>query len=353
MNDEAQMTELYFPEEIKNETQLEDILSKPSDTLINMVKDIKGDYIILGIAGKMGFSFAMMLKRALEQAGLKRSIFGVSRFSQSGEKEKIESLGIQAITCDLVDNNAISKLPRVENVIFMAGKKFGTSDFAGSTWAINTVAPSNVVDYFKKSKIVAFSTGNVYDLVPVGSSGAVESDQLKPVGEYAMSALGRERIFEYYSEKNKTKICLIRLNYANDLRYGVLREIGDKVFGGEPIDVGMGHVNVIWQGDAIHQTLLCLNYCKTPPNIFNITGPETVSVRYIAKQFSELFNKKVIFEGEEQNTALLSNSFKATELFGYPTISVLKMIKWQAKWIEMGGRSLHKSTHFQVRDGNF
>jgi nucleoside-diphosphate-sugar epimerase len=342
-----------FPENILNESQLDQILSQPSEAVIELIKRIQGDIIILGIAGKMGVNLARMLKQALELSGVRKKLYGVSRFSQAGERKRLESLEIETIQCDLIDHSMVARLPLVENVIFMAGKKFGTVDMGGDTWAINTIAPSNIANHFRGSKIVAFSTGNVYDLVPVGSSGASESDSVKPVGEYAMSALGRERLFEFNSEKNRTAVCLIRLNYANDLRYGVLRDIGDQVFAGQPVDVSMGYVNVIWQGDAINQSILCLDHCKIPPHILNITGPETVSVRYIAKQFARLFSKKVIFKGDEQPTALLSNSARAAHLFGYPTVPLLKMIQWQAKWIEIGGRSLNKETHFQIRDGNF
>jgi nucleoside-diphosphate-sugar epimerase len=215
------------------------------------------------------------------------------------------------------------------------------------------VVPANVAHHFKDSRIVAFSTGNVYDLVKVCGAMPTEDEPTNPRGEYAQSTLGRERVFEYFSNQNQTPVCIIRLNYAIDLRYGVLRDIGNRVFAGQPVDLSTGHVNVIWQGDVINQSILCLEHCRSPANIINMTGPETASVRYIAGQFARLFGKEAAFANEEGPAALLNNASKAARLFGYPTVPLLRMIEWVAHWIEQAGASLDKPTHFEVRNGKF
>ena len=342
-----------LPEVITTEEQLDDIMSRGSSDLTRMMREISGDIIILGCAGKIGVQLAMAAVKAASEAGNGTRIIGVSRFSDEIARKKVESLGIETIECDLLDRDLVARLPKVPNVIFMAGRKFGTSGAQDLTWAMNTVVPANVAYHFKESRIVAFSTGNVYDLVPVCGAMPAEEDLTNPRGEYAQSALGRERVFEYFSNRYNTAVCIIRLNYAIDLRYGVLRDIGNSVYNGQPIDLGTGHVNVIWQGDVINQSLLCLEHCGCPPNIINMTGPETASVRYIAGQFGRIFDQEVTFINEERPTALLNNASKAARLFGYPAVPLLRMIEWVAHWIELGGASLDKPTHFEVRNGKF
>jgi len=342
-----------LPNIITTEEQLDEVMSCGSSDLVRMMKQISGDIIILGCAGKIGIQLAMAAVKAIAKSGSKTRVIGVSRFSDEIARTKMESVGIETIKCDLLDRDLVGNLPKIPNVIFMAGKKFGTSDSEDLTWAMNTVVPANVAYHFKESRIVAFSTGNVYDLVPVCGAMPSEDDSTNPRGEYAQSALGRERIFEYFSNLNKTPICIIRLNYAIDLRYGVLRDIGTRVYGGRPIDLSTGHVNVIWQGDVINQSIRCLEHCSSPANIINMAGPETASVRYIAGQFARIFDKKVTFINEERPTALLNNASKAAQLFGYPSVPLLRMIEWIAHWIVMGGPSLDKPTHFEVRDGKF
>jgi nucleoside-diphosphate-sugar epimerase len=347
------MMPIDLPDKISTDEQLDQVMSLGSSDLIRLMKKISGDIIILGCAGKIGVQLAMAAAKAIAEAGGRNRVIGVSRFSDETAPKKLESFGIETIKCDLLNRDLVAKLPKIPNVIFMAGKKFGTSGSEDLTWAMNTVVPANVAYHFKESRIVAFSTGNVYDLVPVCGAMPSEEDPTNPRGEYAQSALGRERVFEYFSNLNKTPVCIIRLNYAIDLRYGVLRDIGTKVYTDQPIDLSTGFVNVIWQGDVINQSILCLAHCRSPANIVNMTGPETASVRYIAGQFARIFDKDVIFINEESPTALLNNASKAAKLFGYPGVPLLRMIEWIAHWIELGGASLDKPTHFEVRDGNF
>jgi len=347
------MTPIDLPDKISTEEQLDDIMSCGSSDLIRMMKEISGDIIILGCAGKIGVQLAMAAVKAIAKAGNKNKVIGVSRFSDETIRKKMDAFGIETIKCDLLNRDLVDKLPKAPHVIFMAGRKFGTSGSEELTWAMNTVVPAHVAHHFKESRIVAFSTGNVYDLSRVGGAMPTEDDITDPRGGYAQSALGREKVFEYFSNLNKTPVCIIRLNYAIDLRYGVLRDIGTRVYAGQPIDLSTGHVNVIWQGDVINQSILCLEHCSSPANIINMTGPETASVRYIAGQFARIFGKNVDFITEESPTALLNNASKAARLFGYPAVSLLRMIEWVAHWIAQGGASLDKPTHFEVRDGKF
>jgi nucleoside-diphosphate-sugar epimerase len=253
-----------------------------------------------------------------------------------------------------LDREAVAALPKAKNAIYMAGRKFGTKGREHITWATNVIAPDNVGRHFRESRIVVFSTGCVYPLVPVSTEGCTEADAPNPVGEYAQSCLGRERIFGYSSVEFGTPICLMRLNYAIDLRYGVLHDIGWKVFESQPVDTSVSHFNAIWQGDANRQALLCLEHCTSPPNPINITGPETVSVRFVANQFAQSFGKTALFKGSEEDSRMyLSNAAKAASLFGPPSVSLSRMIEWQAHWIRSGGVSLGKPTHFDVTDGRY
>jgi nucleoside-diphosphate-sugar epimerase len=253
----------------------------------------------------------------------------------------------------LLDRTALAQLPDSRNVIFMAGQKFGTTGAQHMTWGINTYLPALAAERYAGARTVVFSTGNVYPLSPVVSGGARENDEPNPIGEYAASCLGRERIFEYFSRTQALPVAIMRLNYAVEMRYGVLVDIARKVYSGEAVDVSMGAANVIWQGDANAQALSLLAHCATPPFVCNITGPETVSVRRVAEQFGELFGKEAQVIGSEAPTALLSNSAQAQQLFGYPTVSLQQMILWIADWIQRGGAGLNKPTHFESRDGRF
>ena len=338
---------------IETEQELEKVLSRPSSETIKTISKLKGDIIILGISGKMGPTLAKLIKQAVNEAGVNKKVIGVARFSSSKIKKELENLGIKTITCDLLDEKAVKKLPDVSNVIFMAGMKFGSTGNEYLTWAINCYLPAIIAKKYRNSKIVAFSTGNVYSMMPVNSKGSKETDIPGPLGEYAQSCLGRERIFQYFSSKYKTPIVLIRLNYANELRYGVLLDIAQKVYNKKALDLSMGYANVIWQGDANNITVQSFDICKSPANILNLTGREKLSIRDIANTFGKIFNKKPIYKSKESRTALLSNTEKCHKLFKQPKISVEQMIQWVAHWVKIEGTTLSKPTHFQTRDGKF
>jgi dTDP-4-dehydrorhamnose reductase len=342
-----------LPKTIENLTELEDLLTRPDETVVSFLKDLEGDLMILGIGGKIGFDIGVMAKRALKKANKTNKVYGVSRFSNQQKREELEKEGINTIPCDLLEMEQVRTLPKSKNIIFMAGKKFGTSSGQTETWAMNTVMPANVAQYFKDSRIVVFSTGCVYDLTPVVQGGSKEEDPLFPLGEYSNSTVGRERVFGYYANTQNTPMVMFRLNYSNELRYGVLREIGEKVKEGIPVDLNMGHVNVIWQGDVARMALLSLGLCTVPAMALNITGPETISLQYIAKIFGQEFGVEPIFTGVESNTALLSNAAEAMSLFGYPKVSLLTMIRWISHWLKNDGSSLNAPTHFETRDGQY
>lgn len=342
-----------YPEKIANEEELEELLSRPSAETIGLFKKLKGDIIFLGIAGKIGPSLAHMAKRACREAGVKKRIIGVSRFRDEAEKTQIESWGIETIRGDLLDRDFLESLPRVKNVFFLAGMKFGSEENLSLTWAMNSFLPALVAEYFKDSRIVAYSTGCVYPLVSGHSGGSQETDKPEPMGEYAQSCLGRERMFEYGSKKYRTPVALIRLNYAVEPRYGVLVDIADKVRNGQPVDLTMGYFNAIWQGDANNMVLRSIQHAACPAWVVNITGPETLSVRNVALKFGELFDKEVKFTGKEASTALLSDARQAFGLFGKPRVPVGKVMEWTYRWMEEEKKLLGKPTHFEVRNGKY
>jgi hypothetical protein len=318
-----------------------------------MMKRLDGDIIILGVAGKMGLTLGRMAKIATEKAGVKRKITGVSRFSEPESKRKLEEWGIETVSCDLLDKKSVQSLPFSPNVIYMAGKKFGTSGAENITWAMNVTVPEYVAGHFKKSRITAFSTGCVYPLVSPENGGCTEKDAPAPVGEYSQSCLGRERVFSYFSQKNNTPVLLFRLNYAVDLRYGVLHDIAVKVWEGKPVSLSVSHFNVIWQGDANNLALRSLEHAAVPAVPLNITGPETVSLKNVAGKFGEIMGKEVIYEGKSGKKCYLNDASEAFRLFGYPEKTVSEMIEAQAQWIINGGKSLGKPTHFEVNNGKF
>jgi len=338
---------------IETVEQLEDRLSEPTPGLLETLRQVPGDIAVLGVGGKMGPTLARMARRALDQLGRRDRVFGVARFSASELPARLRAHGVEPIRCDLLDRDTLKELPDVPNVIFMAGQKFGTSQAPELTWAMNTLAPGHVAERYRQARIVAFSTGCVYPLVPISSGGSRETDELGPPGDYANSCVGRERIFTFYSRRNGTRIALVRLNYAIDLRYGVLLDIALKVWRGEPVDVTMGYANVIWQRDANAQALQCLAYAGSPPFILNVTGPETISIREVATEFGRRLDRPVRISGKEAPTAWLNNAARAHQLFGPPTVSVNQLIEWTAEWVKRGGPTLGKPTHFEVRDGQF
>ncbi len=345
------MTEL--PEKIENEEQLEELISRPGENLLTMISGLSGDIIILGINGKIGPSLARMAGRACDIAGIKKRIIGVDRQYNPEQEESFKKIGIETIQGDLLDTGFINSLPNAENVFFLAGMKFGSVDNLSLTWAINSYLPAIVAERFKSSRIVAFSTGCVYPLVPVSSGGSTEKDQPEAIGEYAQSCLGRERMFEFGSNRYNTKVTLIRLNYSVEMRYGVLVDVASKVKNSLPIDLSMGYFNAIWQGDVNDTVLRSINLASSPARIINLTGTEILSVRDVAIEFGKYMGVKPVFVGNESDTALLSNASEAHKLLGKPEVPSNVMIKWISGWLNDDRRLLGKPTHFEVRDGKY
>ncbi|WP_042462023.1 NAD-dependent epimerase/dehydratase family protein [Neobacillus dielmonensis] len=338
---------------MKTIAELEDFMTTPSQALIQDIQQIHGDIMILGVSGKMGPTLAKMAKRAADQAGVQKRVIGVARFTDGSLREELEAAGIETIQADLLKEEDLQGLPNVENVIYMAGNKFGTVGNEHYTWTMNAYLPGRLAEKFKDSRMVAFSTGNVYPFTPVLSNNCTEDVPANPVGEYAQSCLGRERVLTYFSHKNQTPMVIFRLNYAIDLRYGVLLEIAKNVYSETPIDLTMGNVNVIWQGDANEYAIRSLLHTNHPPKIINVTGPETLSVRWLAIEFGKRLEKTPLFVHTESPTALLNNASQAHKLFGYPKVSVQQMIDWIADWVVSDGHTFNKPTHFQEREGAF
>jgi nucleoside-diphosphate-sugar epimerase len=332
--------------------ELEDRLSEPTERLIASFGRLQGDIIVLGVAGKMGPSLARMARRASNAAGTPRRIIGVARFTAPGCEADLHRHGVETIRCDLLDSAQLASLPDAPNIIYLAGRKFGSTGDEPLTWAVNTFLPGLVCSKFAQSRIIALSTGNVYGLTRV-SCPSRETDSLNPQGEYAMSCVGRERIFEHFSRALNIPTLLIRLNYAAEMRYGVLVDIAQRVVEEEPVDLAMGYLNVIWQADACAMTLQALEHASVPARVVNVTGPEVLSVRELAEEFGRLLGKPVSFRGVESAEALLSDSAVAHELFGPPRIDAAQLVSWTADWIRRRGPTLGKPTHFEVRDGRF
>lgn len=333
-----------------NEAELDDRLSSPRRETVDALAACPGDLIILGAGGKMGPTLARMAARA---AGLGRRVMAVSRWSSSAARAALEQAGVATLSADLLDRASVAALPDAPNVVFMAGQKFGTSGAPSMTWAMNTIVPTNCAERYRDSRIVAFSTGNVYSLTPTSSHGSKESDSLGPVGEYAASCVGRERVFELYAERHGTRVAIVRLNYAIDLRYGVLVDIATKVKRGSLVPLDMGYVNVIWQGDANRLALECLPLAATPPFVVNVTGAEQLSVRTIAEWFGKRFGVMPRFTGSERADALLSDTSRMRSSFSPPEVGTEQMLEWVADWVESEGVLLGKPTKFEARDGQF
>ena len=336
-----------------NEAQLDEALSTPSQALIDDMARLDGDIMILGAGGKVGPTLSVMAKRAVEASGVDRKVIAVSRFTDPFVVALMEKEHVECISCDLTQPSQIAKLPKVKNIIYMAGRKFGTDGSEELTWAMNVIVPAIVGERFRNSRITAFSTGCVYPLVGANTCGCTEETVLEPIGEYTQSCLGRERVFGYCSKAYGTKVLLFRLNYAIDMRYGVLHDIGRQVLAGEPVVNSVGHFNVIWQGDANRIALMSLMQADSPAVPLNVTGPEMISIEYIAERFGKLMGKEVTYSGVSADRCYLNNSSKAMRLYGYPRVSLDQMIDWQAAWLMKGGRSLGKPTHFEVNNGKF
>ena len=328
-------------------------MSRPTPGVLNALDSIPGDIVVLGAGGKMGPSLTRMLRRASESLGDKRRIYAVSRWSSAAQAESLEQSGVTVVRADIAQPTEVARLPHASNIVFMAGQKFGTSDAPDVTWQMNVVVPALVAQHYRDARVVAFSTGNVYPLVPAASGGARETDAPAPIGEYASSCLGRERIWEYAARTLGAKVAIIRLNYAVDLRYGVLVDVALKVWRGEPVDVTMGFANVIWQGDANACAIQSLAHAASPPVTINVTGPERLRIRDVATVLGRRFNRSVTITGTERDDALLSDTSRAHELFGAPSIAADTLIEWVAAWIERGGALLGKPTHFEERAGAF
>jgi nucleoside-diphosphate-sugar epimerase len=343
------LTHDTLPETISDLAALDDLLCRPSQALIDDLGKVDGDIMILGVAGKMGPTLAGLAKAALPD----RRIIGVARFSDARVKQWLQARGVETLNCDLLDETAVNALPKIPNIVFMAGRKFGAEGDLSLTWAMNAHVPALVAQAFQKSRIVAFSTGCVYPFVPVEGPGANEATAPNPPGEYAQSCVGRERMFEYFSRKFATPGRLFRLNYAIDMRYGVLHDIATKVLTGQPIDVSLGHVNFIWQGDASAQALRCLAYCDTPTSPINVSGHEILSVRDLAAGFGKLLAREPVIVGKEEPTAWLTNTSQATKLFGLPIVDTKRLMAWTANWVARSMPSLGKPTKYEVRDGRY
>ena len=325
----------------------------PSQRLIDDIQRIEGDILILGAGGKMGPSMARLAVEAVRRSGTDKRVIAVSRFSDEKLVKDLQAAGVEIIKADLLNESELQGLPDVPNVIYLAGYKFGTTGNEPYTWIMNTYLPAKVAEKYSNSRIVVFSSGNIYPLSPVTNGGSSEDIATSPVGEYAQSCLGRERMFQYFSQKNHTPMLLYRLNYANDVSYGILLEIARAVFEGKEIDLCMGNVNVIWQGDANEVALRSLLHCSSPARILNVTGPEIVSVRWVALEFAKMFGKKVSFTSTEEQNALLSNAAECFRLFGYPSVTLKQMMELIGRWVMEGGKTLNKPTHFQEREGKY
>jgi nucleoside-diphosphate-sugar epimerase len=338
-----------LPDSFTGGEALEEFMTRPSRKLVASLNTLDGDIIVLGISGKMGPTLARLAKRAAPS----KSVIGVARFSEAGVRERLESHGIDTIQADLLDPKALAGLPKPRNVIFMAGRKFGSTGSEGLTWAMNVFMPGLVAQAFSNSRIVTMSTACIYPFVSVSSGGATEDIAPNPPGEYAQSCVGRERMFQYFSGKLDTPGCIVRLSYAIDMRYGVLADVATSVHAGRAIDITMGHANVIWQGDANAQILMALNHCAVPAWPLNVSGRTTTSIKWLAEEFARRFGRPARFTGEPAKTAWLVNTDKAAGLFGDPVVPLDKMIDWCADWVARDGASLGKPTHFEVRDGAY
>lgn len=354
--EDAPPRSLMGPAAPATQEELEEALSRPTSGVVDVLGRLDGDILVLGAGGKMGLSMATMAVRASRTPGASgvsaRRVIAVSRFH--GGVEPFHAAGVETISLDLLEDGALESLPQVPNILYLAGMKFGSSGAQPMTWAMNAHLPGLVARRFTGSRIVALSTGNVYAFSPLSGKGSAEIDPLGPVGEYAITCLGRERMLSYYSERAGTPVTLIRLNYANALRYGVLVDIAQRVLAGEPVDVTMGAVNVIWQGDANSFILQSFSLCASPPAVLNVAGPEVLSVRWVAERFADLLGvaaPRIV--GTEAETALLSDATQMTERFGQPGVPVEMLMEWTAHWLRDGGALLGKPTGFQVRDGKF
>jgi nucleoside-diphosphate-sugar epimerase len=342
-----------LPETVGSEEALDELLSQPGSALIDDIRQLQSPLVVLGAAGKMGPTLCALARRAAEAAEHKLEIIAVSRFSNRQSQQWFKQQGIRTISCDLLEPDNVRTLPDSPNVVYLVGLKFGTQQNPSLTWAANTLAPTYATERYHNSRIVALSTGNVYPFVPTDGPGADEGQALAPIGEYGLAALARERLFEYHSRRLGTRVVLLRLNYAIELRYGVLRDIAERIWSNEPIDLSVGHLNCIWQGDANSLILRSFALASSPPAVLNLTGPGMLSVRELALEFAQLMNRSARLTGCESETALLSNSAKLCQELGTPQTPLALVMKWIADWLKSEGASLGKPTHYEIRSGQF
>jgi nucleoside-diphosphate-sugar epimerase len=343
--------EARLPTHFENVVQLEELLSEPSEWAIESMGRLDGDLLMLGAGGKMGPTLARMARRASDAAGVRRRVIAVSRFSNSSTENELRRIGVETLRCDLLNRAEFERLPRVPNVLFMVGAKFGSQGNEPRTWMTNVFLPGKVCEHFRESRIVVFSTGNVYGLTPHAGGGSRETDPLQPVGEYAMSALGRERIVHYSSQAYDIPVAVLRLNYAHEMRYGVMVDLAKAIWNEQPVDLTMGYFNALWQGDGNAMSLAAFDHLASPPRVINLAGLDLLEVRQVAEQFASLLNKRVHYVGSEAPDALLSNGELGYQLCGAPRVSARQMIEWIAAWVQSGGVYLDRPTHFEVRDG--
>ncbi|MBQ7399650.1 MAG: NAD(P)-dependent oxidoreductase [Clostridia bacterium] len=335
------------------EEKLNELLTTPSEALVEDIKKIDGDIMVLGAGGKMGYTLCVLAKNAIKKAGIEKRVIAVSRFSDEYARNYLTGEGVEIISCDLLNLEQLRTLPDVKNIIYMAGRKFGTDGEEWKTWALNSTLPAFVCEKFKNSNIVVFSSGNIYPIVPISSGGCTENDKVGPIGEYPMSVLARERAFEYAANTYGTRVFIYRLNFAVDLRYGVLYDMAHNIINGTPIRLETPVLNCIWQGSANEYAIRAILHTASPVNVMNITGPETISIKKAATMLGKYLGKEPIFEGEEGNDAYLNDASLAMEVFGYPAVSANTLIRWQAEWLLDGGRGLGKPTHFEERKGSY
>jgi nucleoside-diphosphate-sugar epimerase len=347
------MSHVSLPPAIDDEAQLEELLARPSAADVAFARTLADDVLVLGAGGKMGPSLARRVRRACDAAGVKRRVLAASRFSDRGVATALERDGVETIACDLLDTDALARLPPARNVIYMAGRKFGSTDRPDLTWVHNTVVPAQVARRFAASRMVVFSTGNVYPFSPASAAGSTEADAPQPVGEYAQSCLGRERVFEYFSRAHGTSCLFFRLFYAVDLRYGTLVDVARRVMAEQPVDLAVPRVNAIWQGDANSYAFRSLGLCASPPRPLVVTSPGPLSVRTVAERLGALLGRPVRFTGEEGTAALVGHPALCVSLLGPPEVSLDRLLEWTAAWVARGGRTLGAPTHFEATDGRF
>lgn len=338
---------------IRSVGHLEEMLSQPTPGVVGMMHRLRGDVLVLGAGGKMGPSLARMARRAADRAPFARRVIAVSRFTDQRARQALDAAGVETIAGDLLEPRLLQQLPDAENIIYMPAMKFGAAQDAPRTWAINAHLPGLICRRFPQSRIAAFSTGNVYGMKRVREGGSKETDPLHPEGEYAYSCVGRERIFEHFSRQLHTPVAIVRLNYACEMRYGVLLDVAKQVLDDKAVNLKMGHFNAIWQADATAMALQALEHASTPPFVINVAGPEILNVQTVAQRFGQLLDRTLHFIGEEAPDAFISDPSRAVRLFGEPAVSPWQMMRWIADWIHDNRETYDRPTHFQVRDGVF